>query len=98
MPVRFHPAARAELIGARDWYERARPGLGDAFVSEVERIVALVEEHPDRFPFHADRVRRASLRRFPFSIVFEDVNGIRHIWAVFHHRRDPSTIERHRKP
>jgi hypothetical protein len=28
MPVRFHPAARAELVGARDWYERAREGLG----------------------------------------------------------------------
>jgi hypothetical protein len=40
MPVRFHPAARAELIGARDWYERAQSGLGDAFVSEIGRIVA----------------------------------------------------------
>jgi plasmid stabilization system protein ParE len=98
MPVRFHPAARAELIGARDWYERAQSGLGDAFVSEVERIVALVQEHPNRFPFHADGVRRASLRRFPFSIIFEDVSGIRYIWAVFHHRRDSSTIELRRKP
>jgi|SRR5216683_1904190 len=98
MPVRFHHAAAAELIRARDWYEHARPGLGTAFASEADRIVSLIEQFPGRFPFHADNVRRASLRRFPFSIFFEDVDDVRHIWAVFHHRRDPSTIERRRTP
>jgi plasmid stabilization system protein ParE len=93
MTVRFHPAARAELVSACDWYERARAGLGTVFASEIERLVALVEEHPERFPHHDSRVRRASLRRFPFSIYFEDVDGVRHIWAVFHHRRNPTTIE-----
>jgi toxin ParE1/3/4 len=96
MSVRFHSAARAELVAARNWYERVREELGGAFVSEVERVVALIEEHPDRFPFHDGRVRRASLRRFPFSIFFEDIDGARHIWAVFHHRRNPSTIARRR--
>lgn len=96
MSVRFHPAARAELIAARNWYGRVREELGDAFASEVERVIALIEEQPGRFPFHDGRVRRASLRRFPFSIFFEDIESVRHIWAVFHHRRNPSTIERRR--
>lgn len=92
MPTRFHPAARAELIGARDWYESARVGLGDEFSTEVERVMAVILASPDRFPFHLGEVRRASLRRFPFSIFFENVNGICLIWAVFHHKRDPTAI------
>ena len=97
MPVRFHPAARAELVSARDWYENAREGLGIRFAEEVDRVVQLIEEHPSRCPFHDAIVRRASLRRFPFSLFFEDVDGVRYIWAVFHHRRDPATLERRRK-
>jgi hypothetical protein len=97
MAVRFHPAARAELVGARDWYELTREGLGIRFAEEVDRVVGLIEDHPTRFPFHDGAVRRVSLRRFPFSLYFEDVDGIRFIWAVFHHRRDPATLTRRRR-
>jgi plasmid stabilization system protein ParE len=96
MAVRFHRAAVADLIAARDWYEHARPGLGDSFATEVERVVDLVDQFPSRFPFHGDGVRRASLRRFPFSIFFEEIDAIRYVWAVFHHRRDPQTVGRRR--
>jgi plasmid stabilization system protein ParE len=94
MPVSFHPAAEAELLGARDWYEQARAGLGSAFADEIERIITLIEERPHRFPFHTDAIRRASLRRFPFSLYFEEIADSHYIWAVFHHRRDPAILER----
>jgi hypothetical protein len=38
--VIFLPAARAELIAARDWYESASAGLGGRFLSEVDDQVA----------------------------------------------------------
>jgi plasmid stabilization system protein ParE len=94
MPVQFHPAARAELRGARDWYEQAREGLGISFAEEVQRTIELIEEHPSRFPFHVETIRRASLRRFPFTLFFEEIEDGRYVWAVFHHRRDPATLER----
>ena len=97
MPVSFHPAARAELRGAQDWYEQARAGLGSEFTDEIERIVSLIEERPWRFPRHRDTTRRASLRRFPFSLFFEEVDGFVYIWAVFHHRRNPAVLERRRR-
>jgi 2-oxo-4-hydroxy-4-carboxy--5-ureidoimidazoline (OHCU) decarboxylase len=51
MPLRFHRAASAEAVAARDWYEHARRGLGATFVTEVERMVKLIEQYPSRFPF-----------------------------------------------
>jgi plasmid stabilization system protein ParE len=96
MPVRFHRAAIAEAVSARDWYDRVREGLGTSFAEEVERVVNLIEQYPSRFPFHTDGMRRASLRRFPFSVFFEEAGDVIYVWAVFHHRRDPSTIEQRR--
>jgi len=94
MPVSFHPAAEAEPLGARDWYEQARASLGFAFADEIERVITLIEERPHRFPFHTDAIRRSSLRRFPFSPFFEEIDGGRYIWAVLHHRRDPVVLDR----
>ena len=98
MPVRLHRAAIADVAEARDWYERARAGLGVSFLDEVERIIDLIDRFPSRFPFHDERIRRASLRRFPFSIFFEEVGDASYVWAVFHHRRDPARITQRRTP
>jgi len=51
MPVRFHRAASAEAVAARDWYEHARRGLGANFVAEVERVVKLIEAVSVLLPF-----------------------------------------------
>jgi len=90
--VRFHLLAASELVEAQEWYEKARSGLGAAFAAEVERVVSLIDQHPLRFALYDAPVRRALLKRFPFSIYFEDVDGVRYIWAVFHHRRDRAAI------
>jgi plasmid stabilization system protein ParE len=77
--VRLHRAALADLKEARDWYEHARPGLGVSFVAEVERKIEEINAFPGRFPFHREIMQRASLRRFPFSIFFEEVGDTRYI-------------------
>ena len=35
----FRRQARQEFDAAGDWYERERPGLGQAFLAEVERML-----------------------------------------------------------
>ena len=35
----FRQQARQEFDAAGDWYERERPGLGQAFLAEVERVL-----------------------------------------------------------
>jgi len=40
--VVFIPAARAELIEARDWYAARKAELADRFVAEVDNAVARI--------------------------------------------------------
>lgn len=71
--VSFRPQARAEIREARGWYEGQIPGLGRAFIAEVEATLAFLRLHPQMYAAVSDdgNVRRALLHRFPYSLVYE---------------------------
>jgi plasmid stabilization system protein ParE len=46
MKVEFHPEASAEFQAASAYYEKEVPGLGEAFISQVERVAELIGVHP----------------------------------------------------
>ncbi|MBY0229562.1 MAG: hypothetical protein K2W96_09810 [Gemmataceae bacterium] len=48
LPLEFHPAVRDEIDDAQDWYEQRRAGLGQEFLDEVERVLAVY--HTSRDP------------------------------------------------
>jgi plasmid stabilization system protein ParE len=85
----MRPAARAEIEEAYRWYEDQRPGLGEAFLGMVREILAAVEEAPLRYPVIRKGVRRALLRRFPYSILYLVEPDATVVLACFHGSRDP---------
>jgi toxin ParE1/3/4 len=89
LTVVFTGDARAELIDAQDWYEREGSGLGRAFRQAVDVLVERMGSHPRQFPIVFKNVRRALVRRFPYSLFFvlEDKSLI--VIACFHASRDP---------
>lgn len=50
MRVRFIPPARRELIEEARYYEAELAGLGDAFLDEVSRTLALIKAYPEAWP------------------------------------------------
>lgn len=90
-PVHFLPAARLELIEARDWYKARSPGLGDAFARELNRQVQRIAENAAGFPLVLADVRRVRLRRFPYSLFYRVVDGECFVLACFHASRDPKS-------
>ena len=86
---RFTAEAEDELAEAAIWYQNRRAGLGTEFLEEAERVFQAIEENPRQYPVcHLD-IRRANLRRFPYSVYYlihQDVIGI---LAVHHNSRDP---------
>ena len=47
MFVSFHDLAKVELNEAAEYYERDSPGLGSAFVTEVERCTDAIVQYPE---------------------------------------------------
>ena len=88
--VIFTRAARAELIEAQDWYEGEASGLGRRFRQAIEVLVDRMSENPRQFPVVFKNVRRALLRRFPYSLFFVVEDETILVVACFHASRDPS--------
>jgi len=71
--IRFRPEARAEIREARRWYEAQVRGLGRVFLGELDAAIELMRVFPQMHPAVTDdgEVRRALLRRFPYTLVYE---------------------------
>ncbi|MGC1275133.1 MAG: type II toxin-antitoxin system RelE/ParE family toxin [Planctomycetaceae bacterium] len=95
MTVRFHRLAREELRSALDWYDDANAAA--RFRRAVETAVDRIEADPESHPVERGRYRWVRVRRFPYRLVFERLDGdtIRVI-ALVHARRRPG-YWRHRK-
>ena len=87
---RFHRLADRELNDAVQYYELESPGLGEAFLDEVERCVRAITAHPDAGRVLAGTVRRRLLRRFPFALLYRIGPGGIRILAVMNLRRRPA--------
>lgn len=90
MKLSIHPLAELELTNGADWYTReATAELGQAFISEFERSVGLLREHPKLGAPFTDPLRRLPMRRFPYSIVYAVSDAAIRVVAIAHQRRKP---------
>ena len=87
--VIFTQAARAELIEAQNWYEGEATGLGRRFRQTVDALIERITDNPLRFPIVFKNVRRALLRRFPYSLFFVVEDDALIVIACFHASRNP---------
>jgi toxin ParE1/3/4 len=87
--VVFTQAARAEFIEAQDWYEGEARGTGRRFRQAVDGLVERMMANPRQFPLVFKNVRRALLRRFPYSLFFVLEDQTLLVIACFHASRDP---------
>ncbi len=92
--VKFEPEALLEVSHAVNWYEDRRSGLGADFLRAVDgtanrlaqqRILGL------RLPVldSSSTVRRVSVPRFPYQVVFQVVDEVVRILAVAHNHQRP---------
>jgi len=86
---RYLPGAREDLNKAAAFYEASVPGLGDAFLDDVERAIDHIRENPRIGAPIGRAFRRAVLRRFPFTVVYAERGDEIVIVAIAHDRRRP---------
>ena len=86
----FHDLAKVELEEAAQYYNRKTPGLGAAFVAEVERCTAAILEHPEAGMMLKGAIRRRLVRRFPYGLLYRVKPEYVRILAVMNLKRRPA--------
>jgi len=88
--VSFHRLAERELNEAAQYYELERLGLGSAFLSEVQRCLHAISEHPEAGRALVGKVRRRILRRFPYGLLYTLKPDAIRVLAVMNLKRRPA--------
>jgi len=86
----FHPGAEAEHFEAIAFFESRQVGLGASYLIEFEGVMEKVVQNPHHYTIERKpNIRRVSLRRFPFKVIFREAEEVVQILAVSHKRRRP---------
>ena len=88
-PVSFHRLARRELTEAAQFYDVESPGLGAAFLDEVEHCTRAILEYPEAGQIVMGTVRRRLLLRFPYALLYSIKPAAIRILAVMNLKRRP---------
>ena len=88
-PVVFLDAAMAEFEAAAEYYEQRVPGLGVEFQKAVAVAVHKIQDSPLRWMPYSKRNRRLLLHRFPYLVIFSELEDKILIIAVAHGKRRP---------
>jgi plasmid stabilization system protein ParE len=85
----FDPLASKDVLKIAREYEERSVGLGKKFRDELAAVINLLRRLPRSAPGVRGNLRRKSMDRFPYSLIYAiEENEIR-IYAVMHHRRRP---------
>jgi plasmid stabilization system protein ParE len=90
MLVSFHDLAKVELNEAAQYFEGESPGLGQAFVTEVERCTDEIVRYPEAGPVTRGSIRRRLIRRFPYALLYRVKPTEVRILAVMNLKRRPA--------
>jgi plasmid stabilization system protein ParE len=89
LELSFHPAAEREVLAAAAWYTERSAVAAQAFLHELDVVVARMLEAPERWPKSLHGARRIVFPRFPFNLVYRVLPGVAEVVAVAHQSRRP---------
>jgi toxin ParE1/3/4 len=88
--VAFHPEALSEFLSSVSYYQAKAHGLGESFADYIQGAIDQIRKNPVIGSNYEAGTRKIVLRRFPFSIVYDESNSAEIIIvAIIHHRRKP---------
>lgn len=89
LPLRLTRAAEEDILLAQRWYRVEAPHVLASFQKEVEESFDRVGDEPEMYRIVEAEVRRAPLRRFPFSVFYRMLPEWIEVIGVVHQSRDP---------
>jgi plasmid stabilization system protein ParE len=88
--ITFTSEAEDDSYQGYAWYESRRIGLGREFITAVDACLQLISRNPKLYQTIYKDYRRAVVRRFPFSIIYEETDSEVIIFAIFDSRQEPN--------
>jgi mRNA-degrading endonuclease RelE of RelBE toxin-antitoxin system len=85
----INPSAEVDIEVAKKWYEIQKENLGTEFIKEAENVLLQIKKNPYQFSKNMKNIRKAKVKRFPFSIFYTIHVKTIIVFAVFNNSRNP---------
>lgn len=87
--------ALEEMKDAYLYYEHAQTGLGERFLSELQKRYDGIQEHPQFYGFIDTRrkIRNVKIKHFPYQVVYEITENSVVVFSIFNSYQDPSKLK-----
>ncbi|MBN2542948.1 type II toxin-antitoxin system RelE/ParE family toxin [bacterium] len=89
MEVEFIEPASIELDDAIEYYNLHSTDLGGVFFEEVLEAIELISNFPKVWSKNTEHTRKATLKKFPYNLIYSIYREKIYILAVAHHHRAP---------
>ena len=83
-------SSEKEILNAAEWYNLQQDGLGERFISELEKLEYYIGLSPYFFPLKYATVRQATMKRFPYIVLFKVEGTNIFILSVFNCYQNPA--------
>jgi len=87
--IDIHPAAVAEARNAYRWYLRRSAVAASRFRAAFQAALEQIASSPGSWPLYLHGARYRALRRFPYIVVYRQLDGRVQVVPVAHGRRRP---------
>ncbi len=90
--IEFHSFAKEEFRKSYKWYEKQQEGLGERFVTYINKGLDEILDDPERYAKKKGNYREFIVDVFPFVIVYEFLKKEEIIFVshIFHSKRNPA--------
>ena len=88
--VHVTPLAEVEITDAHDWYEARKSGLGAHFRKEIRYYLDRIAHNPHHFRDVGKNLHCASMKGFPYGILFRVRDDTVFVVGCFHTSRNPA--------
>ena len=88
----FRAQADRELAQAVEWYKGRDLRVAADFIETVERILRAIQNNPFQYQAIEGNIRRATMRHFPYKIVYLVTETELIVVSCFHTARDPNLL------
>ncbi|MBK8394128.1 MAG: type II toxin-antitoxin system RelE/ParE family toxin [Leptospiraceae bacterium] len=89
---KLKPEAKNDLVEAVEWYERNQKGVGFRLYDEVYDKIEVLSKKPNSHSTFYKEFRKASLKVFPFVIIYIIKTPFILIFAIWHKSRDSKKL------
>ena len=98
MTLKLHPLAENDLKIALNYYYEISPKLEKRFLSHIDKQFNDILQAPKTFQFETKTSQKVIMNKFPYIIIYEQIENLIIILAIFHTKQNPNKLtKRHNK-